>query len=349
MTEEQGVPPRVPDEPGQPAEPEQVQPAWAEPPASPEESAEDEYDAWLDAQDHAQYAPSRETGDAAGVPAESVAAQPDVPADEPVSAPVVVPDALEAAATPLEVTPEPEAHATEALADEPALPEPSAVEPAAVEPEPVPAASELLPEDPEAPAAAVPTAEPELPTGALPEHDEPVAALAEPAPAVPGTRPATWLVVPLAVLVALLAALTAVLGVASVRTRGGGGVEQARHDGLQAARDAARVVFSYDYRHLKKDFAAGKAVTTGAFAADYQRTTSRLVDDVAVRYKAVVVADVSDAAVISADRSEVVVLLFVNQRSTSSLNAGSKITTNRLTMTMVRVGGRWKAAQVKAF
>jgi Mce-associated membrane protein len=168
-------------------------------------------------------------------------------------------------------------------------------------------------------------------------------------PGVPVTRSATPFVASLVALVVALAGLTGFLGWRAHDTSGGGSVEAARHNGLAAARNATRLVFSYDYRHLDKDFAAGKAVTTGTFAGDYARTTSKLVDDVAARYKAVVVADVSDAAVISASDNRVVTLVFLNQRSTSSLAAGEKITQSRITMVLVRKGGSWLVAEVKAF
>jgi Mce-associated membrane protein len=215
-----------------------------------------------------------------------------------VAAPVVVPDPMEAAATPLAIS----------------EPEPAAEEPAPLEAEPEPALEGL-------------------------------AAAAE----VPATRSGVALVASLAAVAVLLAALTAFLAVWSSRTSGGGALEDARRDALSAARSASRLLFSYDYRHLDKDFAAGKAVTTGTFASDYARTTSKIVDDVAPRYKAVVVADVSEAAVISATESKVQVLVFVTQRSTSTLAAGQKLTQSRLTMTLENKHGRWLVSKVSAF
>ncbi|HUR50641.1 MAG TPA: hypothetical protein VMZ11_00795 [Mycobacteriales bacterium] len=162
-------------------------------------------------------------------------------------------------------------------------------------------------------------------------------------------RSAAALVWSLVAVVVVLALLTAFLAVLSVRTRGGGATEDARRDALAASRSAARVVFSYDYRHLAKDFAAGKKVTTGDFAKEYARTTSRLVDDVAGKYKAVVVADISDAAVVSAGKDKVVTLVFLSQQSTSTLATGTKITQSRLEMTMVHRKGQWLVEKIRAF
>jgi Mce-associated membrane protein len=147
----------------------------------------------------------------------------------------------------------------------------------------------------------------------------------------------------------LLAGLTGFLAWRVEATSGGGDVERARADALVASRQAARVVFSYDYRHLAKDFAAGKALITGQFAQEYARTTGKIVDDVAARYKAVVVADVSDAGVVRATSSTVVTLVFLNQESTSTLTSSSKITQSRLEMTMVHRHGRWLVSKIRAF
>jgi Mce-associated membrane protein len=335
-------------------------PSSAEPEEPVEASDEPELDAWLDAQDTgwAEPEPAAAPEEPTGYGAQAAVAV--APAEEPPSA------GADAEAAAYEVAPEEDAPApvqdeVGLLADapepvelpaedEPAGQEPELVEdaPAAQEPEPVeahgadPAVAEL--------AAAVLSP---VPAEVAPSEPAPVA-LEEPEaadagePAVPQARSATPIVAALVVLVLLLAGLTAFLAQRSVSTRAGGGVEDARHDGLQAARNAARVVFSYDYRHLDKDFAAGKALTTGAFAEQYGTTTPKLVE-VAKTYKAVVVADVSDAAVISATESKVVVLVFVNQQSTSTLAAAPKITQSRVTMTVQHRGGRWLVSDVHAF
>ena len=389
MTDDSTRPPTPESAPGeQPSPPETGWPAAAPPPSWTEveglegTSDEQELDAWLDAQDEAVTEPpsgdegtggveaADETAHDVGEPAEErdepgvEAAGPTPPGDEP-AAEAPEPEAPEAevpapgdpavddtepvvvaAAGPVEDASEPTYDESEPVvehgSDQDAAelagaalfaPVPAAVVPAPTTPDDAPDTSD-------APGTAVALAE-----------DEPATEAAAPATggsAVPGERPATAVVALLVALVLVLAGLTAFLAQRSVSTRGGGGVEHARHDGLQAARNAARIVFSYDYRHLDKDFAAGKALTTGAFADQYGTTTPKLVE-VAKTYKAVVAADVSDAAVISAASSKVVVLVFVNQQSTSTLAAAPKITQSRVTMTMVHRGGRWLVSDVHAF
>ena len=156
--------------------------------------------------------------------------------------------------------------------------------------------------------------------------------------------PARVLLVALGLVVLLLGALAGYL----VTRPAGNALEQHRRDALTAARSSSRLVFSYDYRHLAKDFAAAQAVTTGAFRKEYAATTGKLVSDVAPRYQAVVVADVSNAAIESATADRAVVLVFVNQQSTSTVTKAAKLTQSRLEMTLVRIGGNWLVSGVKA-
>ena len=124
--------------------------------------------------------------------------------------------------------------------------------------------------------------------------------------------------------------------------------ESARRAALEASRDASRVLFSYDYRELDKDFAAGKAVTTGAFRNQYADTTAKVVTPVATQKKAVVKAEVVSAGVVRASESTVVTVVFVNQVTTSSLQAGPKVDLSRVRMTLQHVGGRWLVSKVEA-
>jgi Mce-associated membrane protein len=263
--------------------------------------------------------------------------------------------------------------AVEAPAAEPPAVEPPAVEPSAVEPSDPPPA--VAPErtrfaDPVAsapvatPAEVVeqPHAEPAPDAvGTAAEVATPAEAVEQPqvvvepveghvdtdVVAVPAVR-GQGLVAVLAGLVVILALLAGFLGWKVYDTAGSGPVEASRRAALDAARSSARIVFSYDYRHLANDFKVGRALTTGKFQAEYDQTTSKLVTDVAPRYKAVVIADVSDASVVRATESQVVALVFVNQQSSSSLMTTPKVTQSRLEMTMVRKNGHWLVAEIKA-
>ena len=206
------------------------------------------------------------------------------------------------------------------------------------------------------PAAGVPVAGPdEVAADVTGEVAPPAAAVPEPRPDAPvrgSDRPVRRLKAPdwrlvVATLVVLVLAATAVL--LAVRTRGIEQREDARGAAQAAAEGAAATVLSYDYRRLDRDFAQAKRLLTGTFAGDYARTTQNVVRPSAEQVRAVVKAEVVASAVVrapSADR--VVVLLFVNQTTTSTRLDGPKVDLNRVRMTMLRVDGRWKVAGVDA-
>lgn len=149
--------------------------------------------------------------------------------------------------------------------------------------------------------------------------------------------------------VALVLALAATAVLLGVRARGDDRLEQARTAAQAAAEAAAVTVLSYDHRSLDRDFARAKALLTGRFAADYAATTEKVVRPSATQVKAVVTAEVATSAVVrapSADR--VVVLLFVDQTTTSTRLDGPKVDLNRVRMTMARVGQEWRVSAIDA-
>jgi Mce-associated membrane protein len=159
---------------------------------------------------------------------------------------------------------------------------------------------------------------------------------------------------PVAVIALLLTTLLMAIATGAVwfmvlrQTRQHDAVDRARTTALESSRDAARVLFSYDYRTLDKDFSAGKAVSTGAFLTQYSETTSKVVSAVAKEKKAVVKAEVVTAGVVRASESTVVVIVYVNQVTTSSLAAGPKVDLSRVRMTLVKVGDAWRVSKVEA-
>lgn len=132
--------------------------------------------------------------------------------------------------------------------------------------------------------------------------------------------------------------------------------QQARTAALAEARAAAPVILSYDYRHLDRDFAAARAHLTGAFLSSYGKTTQTVVAPTATAYHGVVKATVAQpsnggipaASVVSASPDSAVVLLFVNQVTTSTRISGPRLDLDRVRMTLTRTTGGWKVSAVDA-
>ncbi|MZF84210.1 hypothetical protein [Streptomyces sp. SID5643] len=162
-------------------------------------------------------------------------------------------------------------------------------------------------------------------------------------------------------LLTLLLAVLLVAGLVALAALGrqyrdGRLTETARTEALTAARTAAPIVLSYDYRHLDKDFSRARAHLTGDFRDEYGKTTKTVVAPTAEKYRGVVKARVAApgsggapaASVVSASPDRVVVLLFVNQVTESTQVSGSRVDQNRVRMTMSRTGDQWKVSAVDA-
>ncbi len=146
----------------------------------------------------------------------------------------------------------------------------------------------------------------------------------------------------------VVAVLLVTAGLLTVRARSADRAEQARTEATAAAEATAVDVLSYDYRHLDRDFARAKAGLTGSFVDDYAKTTRTVVRPTATEVRAVVKADVAASSVVRADPNRVVVLLFVNQTTTSTRLDAPKVDLNRVRLTMDRVDGRWLVSKVVA-
>ncbi|MXM63925.1 hypothetical protein GR925_10815 [Streptomyces sp. HUCO-GS316] len=147
--------------------------------------------------------------------------------------------------------------------------------------------------------------------------------------------------------VLLLAGLIAA-GVLGWQYREGRATDDARAQALTAARKAAPVVLSYDYRHLDRDFVRGRTHLTGDFRDQYRKTTTSVVGPTARKYHGVVRATVATGSVVSASADKVMVLLFVNQITESTQVSGSRLDLNRVRLTMARTSEGWKVSAVDA-
>ncbi len=159
-----------------------------------------------------------------------------------------------------------------------------------------------------------------------------------------------------AVLGVILVAVLVATAVVGWQYRQGRQAEQARGGALAAARKAAPVVLSYDYRHLDRDFSRARALLTGHFRDQYGKTTKAVVTPTATKYHGVVKATVATPAdggapavsVVSATPDRAVVLLFVNQVTRSTQAPEPRLDLNRVRMTLTRTSDGWKVSGVDA-
>ena len=126
------------------------------------------------------------------------------------------------------------------------------------------------------------------------------------------------------------------------------GLASTRSDALAAARAHAQQILSYDHRTLDADFARAEKALTGTFKREYGRTTDTVVRPSAEQYKVVVKAEVTAASVVRASENRVVVLLYVDQTTTSTRLEGPKVDLNRVRMTLVENDGNWLVSELDA-
>lgn len=122
-------------------------------------------------------------------------------------------------------------------------------------------------------------------------------------------------------------------------------IESASRDALDTARSYAVTLTSIDTAALDQNFAAVLDGATGEFKDMYSQSSTEL-RQLLLDNKAAGHGTVVDAAVKSATKDRVEVLLFVDQSVTNTANPDPRIDRSRVTMTMEYVDGRWLAGKV---
>jgi Mce-associated membrane protein len=159
-----------------------------------------------------------------------------------------------------------------------------------------------------------------------------------------------WALASLTVLALLLAGaltwLAVQLGERNSRVDGLEASAALRASALKAAQSYAVDFGSYDYQHLDADFAKVSSHLTPEFAKRYQQVSKDL-RSVIEQYKGRSTATVQGAGVSSVDGDTVVVVLFLDQKVTTTQSATSRIDRNRMQMTMQhQPDGGWRISDV---
>ncbi len=114
---------------------------------------------------------------------------------------------------------------------------------------------------------------------------------------------------------------------------------------LAVARDYAVTLTTIDAADIDKNYKQALDGATGEFKDDFSQASAQL-RQVLIDNKAAGNGVVVDAAVKSASRNKVEVLLFVDQSITNALNPSPRIDRNRVHMTMEFIDNHWLASQV---
>jgi Mce-associated membrane protein len=141
----------------------------------------------------------------------------------------------------------------------------------------------------------------------------------------------------IALAVAILTGVQAHLSAATV---------DARAEALAAAKTRVPDLLSYENATLHEDLDRALDQTTGSFTDDYRKILTDVVEPTAERRGISTEASVSAAGVVSGDRDEVVVLVFLTQTTTAK-GYRKSVSGSRVEVTLKRTGDDWKIAGLR--
>ncbi|WP_448494264.1 twin-arginine translocation pathway signal [Mycolicibacterium boenickei] len=174
------------------------------------------------------------------------------------------------------------------------------------------------------------------------DEDRPAAEPAAPEAASGWRQKLTRLWFPLALVVALIAsaALAGWLYFAQYRVDQQTG-EAASATVLKAASDGTVALLSYAPDSLDRDFSAAKSHLTGDFLSYYTQFTQEIVAPAAKQKAVKTSAAVGRAAVVEIHPESAVVLVFVNQATTSQENPNGSFAASAVKVGMKKIDDNW--------
>ncbi|HET6736958.1 hypothetical protein [Mycobacterium sp.] len=110
---------------------------------------------------------------------------------------------------------------------------------------------------------------------------------------------------------------------------------------LDAATKGTTALLSYSPESLDKDFAAAKTHLTGDFLSYYNQFTEQIVTPAAQQKSVKTTASVVRAAVSELHPNSAVVLVFVNQTTTSKENPDGAFAVSSVKVSLTKIDGAW--------
>lgn len=113
---------------------------------------------------------------------------------------------------------------------------------------------------------------------------------------------------------------------------------------VQAASDGTIALLSYSPQNLETDFTNARSHLTGDFLNYYNQFTEQIVSPAAKKNGVTTSASVVNAAVSELYPDRAVVLVFLNQSTTSSENPDGSFSTSSVKVGLAKVDGSWRIA-----
>jgi Mce-associated membrane protein len=115
----------------------------------------------------------------------------------------------------------------------------------------------------------------------------------------------------------------------------------AAHAAIRAASDGTVALLSYSPDSLDHDFSAAKAHLTGDFLSYYNQFTQQIVAPAAKQHGVKTTAAVIQSAVSEFHPNSAVVLVFINQNTTSTDKPNPVLTASTVRVRLSKVDGAW--------
>lgn len=149
-----------------------------------------------------------------------------------------------------------------------------------------------------------------------------------------------WVAITLVVLLAITGGVTAWLYVSQYKPDQATGAAAA-DTALIAAKDGTVALLSYSPETLNEDFSNAKTHLTGDFLNYYNQFTEQIVTPAATKKSVKTSAAIVNAAVAELNPESAVVLVFLNQTTTSTENPDGSFSTSAVKVGLTRVDDDW--------
>jgi Mce-associated membrane protein len=151
------------------------------------------------------------------------------------------------------------------------------------------------------------------------------------------------MIVLLATVTLAAVAATTVLGLAQRRVEA---IANARFDAVAQARQRVAEVLSYGVDTIDADVERGRQATAGTFAQYYVSFAQRAIAPAVRQAGTSSLAVVGRAAAVSVSPDTVVVVAFIDQRTSSKVQPEPRSTSSTVRVTMTNVAGQWLISEL---
>jgi len=137
------------------------------------------------------------------------------------------------------------------------------------------------------------------------------------------------------------------LGYSVVKSIDTTGTRDAGQESVAAAKKLVPTLLSYRAENVKAQFSAKYDLLTGDFRNEFEKLATSTIIPGATERKVSTEAEVVEAGLISnsADRADV--LLFVNQKTTSSDSPDATLDGSRVKVSLTKIGSGWKVSGLR--